>query len=100
MRAARVRPRHRRPRLRVAAVAERLWRPPLVLAAIVFAACGPAHALGHTDLVFWAVLVGLGLSAFAVPVGMLALRHEPAVLPAHPGKRHSWAEVKEMRKVA
>jgi hypothetical protein len=70
-------PRHRR-RLDLPALAERLWRPPLALAVAVFAACGPAHALGHTDLVFAAVLVALVLAGAAVPLGLVALRHRPA----------------------
>ncbi len=56
-------------------LADRLWRVPLSIAVAVFAICGPAHALGHTDFVFYAVLVGLVLSAFAVPMGLLGLRH-------------------------
>ncbi|MFI5935903.1 hypothetical protein [Actinoplanes sp. NPDC051494] len=48
---------------------------PLGTAAVTFAICGPAHALGHTDFVFYAVLVGLVLSAVAVPLGMIGLRH-------------------------
>ncbi|MFI1991639.1 hypothetical protein [Actinoplanes sp. NPDC020271] len=66
--------RHRRPRSTPSRIADRLWRPLLGLAAVIFAACGPAHALGNTDLVFNAVLVGLALSAFAVPLGMIGLR--------------------------
>ncbi|AGL14295.1 hypothetical protein [Actinoplanes sp. N902-109] len=66
--------RHRRPS-RLAALAERVWRVPLALAAAIFALCGPAHALGHTDFVFYAVLAGLVLSAFAVPMGLLGLRN-------------------------
>ncbi|MET8149499.1 hypothetical protein ACIBSW_38520 [Actinoplanes sp. NPDC049668] len=58
-------------------LADRLWRVPLVLAAVVFAACGPAHALGNTDLVYYGALVGLALSAFAVPLGLLGLRARP-----------------------
>lgn len=69
----RPRARHRRA-LGAAELAERSWRPPLALAVAIFAACGPAHALGHTDLVYYAVLVALALSAVAVPLGMLALR--------------------------
>ena len=67
-------PRHRR-RRDIPALAERLWRPPLALAVAVLAACGPAHALGHTDLVFVAVLVALVLAGAAVPLGLVALRH-------------------------
>ena len=69
----RPRARHRRP-LSLTELAERSWRPPLALAVAIFAACGPAHALGHIDLVYHAVLVGLGLSGAAVPLGMIALR--------------------------
>lgn len=72
---ARPRSRHRRP-LSLIDVAERAWRPPLALSVAIFAACGPAHALGHTELVYHAVLVGLALSACAVPVGFLASRHD------------------------
>ena len=72
----RPRARHRRA-LDLAELAERLWRAPLALAVALFAACGPAHSLGHTDLVYHAVLVGLALSATAVPLGLLGLRHRP-----------------------
>lgn len=79
--------RHRRPRDPVA-LADRLWRPPLGLAAGIFAACGPAHALGHTDLVFDAVLVGLTVSAAAVPLGLYGMRGggsaDPAADESHP----------------
>ena len=68
--------RHRR-RLDLPALAERLWRRPLALAVAIFAACGPAHALGYTDLVFAAVLVALVLGGSAVPLGLLGLRHRP-----------------------
>ncbi|PRY32166.1 hypothetical protein [Pseudosporangium ferrugineum] len=68
--------RHRR-RGGLPELAERLWRPPLALAVAIFAACGPAHALGHPDLVFNAVLVALVLSSVSVPLGLLALRHVP-----------------------
>ncbi|WP_199512060.1 hypothetical protein [Nucisporomicrobium flavum] len=70
--------RHRRP-LTLAELADRGWRPPLALAVAIFAACGPAHALGHTDLVYYAVLVGLALSACAVPLGFLASRHDAKI---------------------
>jgi hypothetical protein len=73
--------RHRR-RPDLPALAERLWRRPLVLAVAIFVACGPAHALGHTDLVFMAVLVALVLAGCAVPLGLVALRHEPAAAGA------------------
>lgn len=69
--------RHRR-RLDVPALAEQLWRRPLALSVAVLAACGPAHALGHTDLVFAAVLIALVLAGVAVPLGLVALRHRPA----------------------
>ena len=69
-------PRHYRV-LDLPALADRLWRVPLVLAAVIFAACGPAHALGRTDLVYYASLVGLALSAIAVPLGLLGLRRQP-----------------------
>lgn len=68
---------HRRPR-DLPALADRLWRPPLALAVVIFAACGPAHALGHTDVVYFAVLIGLTLSAVAVPLGLLGLKREQA----------------------
>jgi hypothetical protein len=68
--------RHRRPR-DLPGLADRLWRRPLVAAAAIFAACGPAHALGHIDLVYHAVLIGLTLSGLALPLGLLALRHQP-----------------------
>ncbi|MEV6601501.1 hypothetical protein AB0M36_32310 [Actinoplanes sp. NPDC051346] len=66
---------HRRP-VDLPELADRLWRPPLALAVAIFAACGPAHALGHTDLVFHAVLVGLCLSVVAVSLGMIGLRRD------------------------
>ncbi len=69
--------RHRR-RRSVPEVADRLWRPPLGLAVLIFAACGPMHALGHTDAVYFAVLIGLALSATAVPLGLVGLKKEPA----------------------
>ncbi|BFU44730.1 hypothetical protein [Krasilnikovia sp. MM14-A1004] len=56
------------------AVADRLWRLPLGLAVALFASCGPAHALGHTDFVYYAVLIGLVLSGLAVPLGLAGLR--------------------------
>ena len=59
---------------RVAARADRLWRPPLVLASALFALSGPAQALGKTDTVFYAALAGLTLGGIAVPLGLLALR--------------------------
>ncbi|GGQ73673.1 hypothetical protein [Couchioplanes azureus] len=58
-------------------LADRLWRPPLGLAVAIFASCGPAHSLGHTDYVFNAVLVGLGLSGLALPLGVIGLRYGP-----------------------
>ncbi|WP_412750689.1 hypothetical protein [Krasilnikovia sp. M28-CT-15] len=56
------------------ALAERSWRPPLVLAVVLFVACGPAQAFGYADVVYFAVLIGLALSGIAVPLGLLALR--------------------------
>ncbi|MEV4706341.1 hypothetical protein [Actinoplanes sp. NPDC049316] len=79
--------RHRRPP-GLAEIADRAWRPPLALAVAIFAACGPAHALGHVDLVYYAVLVALALSAVAVPLGLLALRR-PAVADEEPEVRRS-----------
>ncbi|MFI1991578.1 hypothetical protein [Actinoplanes sp. NPDC020271] len=66
--------RHRRP-WHLPELADRLSRRALAVAAGLFAACGPVHALGLTDLVFWTVLAGLGLAAGAVPLGLLGLRH-------------------------
>ena len=60
------------------ALAERSWRLPLALAVTLFAISGPAHALGHTDLVYYLVLGGLASGGFAVPLGWLGLRHAPA----------------------
>ena len=71
--------RHRR-RLALTALADRIWRLPLGLAAATFAICGPAHALGHTDFVYYAVLIGLALSGFALPFGLIGLRHQPVVV--------------------
>lgn len=73
----RPRARHRRPR-DLGERADRWWRRLLATAVAIFAACGPVHALGHTDLVFYAVLVGLALSTLAVPLGLVALRWQPA----------------------
>lgn len=67
--------RHRRPR-DLAELADRLWRPPLAVAVALFAACGPMHALGHVDAVYYTVLVGLALSALAVPLGLVGLRNQ------------------------
>jgi hypothetical protein len=66
--------RHKKRRPGVPEIADRLWRPPLALAVFIFAACGPVHAMGHTDVVFFAVLIGLALSALAVPLGLLGLK--------------------------
>jgi hypothetical protein len=66
--------RHRRPR-DLAELADRAWRPPLAVAVALFAACGPVHALGYVDAVYYAVLIGLALSGLAVPLGLLGLRH-------------------------
>jgi len=52
--------------------ADRWWRAPLVLAATVFAASGPAHALGRADAVFYASLGGVGLGGLGVVLGCLA----------------------------
>ncbi|OJF10622.1 hypothetical protein BG844_31035 [Couchioplanes caeruleus subsp. caeruleus] len=56
-------------------LADRLWRPPLGVAVAIFASCGPTHSLGYTDYVFNAVLVGLGLSGLALPLGVIGLRY-------------------------
>ncbi|SDT46715.1 hypothetical protein [Actinoplanes derwentensis] len=85
--------RHRR-RFPIAAM-DRLWRPVIGLAVVLFAACGPAHSFGYTDLVFYTVLAGLALTALAVPLGLLGLRAHrrlpardlpvrPALLAARP----------------
>jgi hypothetical protein len=58
------------------AFAERCWRAPLGLAVVIFAACGPAHAFGHTDFVYFAVLVGLALAGIAVPLALIGLRDD------------------------
>ena len=68
--------RHRRPRRNLPELADGLWRRTLLLAVACFAACGPAHALGHLDLVFYTCLIGLALAGLAVPLGLLGLRHE------------------------
>jgi cytochrome c oxidase assembly factor CtaG len=81
--------RHRRSS-RLPALADRLWRVPLGLASAVFALCGPAHALGHTDFVFYAVLIGLALSAFAVPMGLLGLRHAQGDVAVADGDKESF----------
>jgi hypothetical protein len=56
-----------------ARLAERLWRWPLMLAATLFVACGPAQALGWVDAVFYASVIGVLLGAVAVPLGLLSL---------------------------
>lgn len=61
----------------VTAWAERSWRPLLALAVVAFAVSGPAHALGHVDLVYHLVLGALATSAVAVPLGLWGLRHRP-----------------------
>lgn len=65
--------RHRRPSL-LPAQADRLWRWPLVVAVVIFAASGPLHAFGYTDLVYYASLGGLTLGGLALPLGLLGLR--------------------------
>ncbi|GLY98704.1 hypothetical protein [Actinoplanes sp. NBRC 103695] len=65
--------RHRRPSV-VPARADRLWRWPLAVAVVIFAVSGPLHAMGWTDLVYYASLGGLTLGGLAVPVGLLGLR--------------------------
>lgn len=74
--------RHSRPRRwsDLPALAERSWRQPLALAVGMFAVCGPAHALGHTGLVYYLVLGALALSAVALPLGLLGLRHDRMVV--------------------
>jgi hypothetical protein len=67
------RARHRRPPV-LPELAERLWRWPLATAVVIFAACGPLHALGYIDLVYYAVLGGMTLGGLAVPMGLLGLR--------------------------
>lgn len=79
----RPRARHRRPG-DLPALADRWSGRLLVLSVAVFAACGPAHAFGHTDLVYHAVLVGLTAGALAVPLGLLALRGQPPTAPRDP----------------
>ncbi|MFI5495098.1 hypothetical protein [Actinoplanes sp. NPDC051859] len=64
------------------ALADRLWRLPIGTAAVIFASCGPAHSLGYTDYVFNAVLVGLGLSGIALPLGVIGLKNSAADEPA------------------
>jgi hypothetical protein len=68
--------RHRRPRRSLPELADSLWRRALLSAVACFAACGPAHALGHLDLVCHTSLIGLTLAGLAVPLGLLGLRHE------------------------
>jgi hypothetical protein len=58
-------------------LAERFWRFPLAIAVGIFALCGPAQALGRTDTVYYAVLVGLTLSATAVFLGRVSIRYRP-----------------------
>ncbi|KUL27686.1 hypothetical protein [Actinoplanes awajinensis] len=73
---ARPRARHRRPHRSLTELAGSLWRRALGLAVVLFAACGPAHAFGQTDLVFHTTLLGLALAGLAVPLGLAGLRHE------------------------
>lgn len=68
--------RERRPVRATAALAERVWRWPLVLAAVLMVAAGPAQAAGRTSAVLYASLLAVGLAAIAVPVGLLALLTE------------------------
>jgi len=56
-----------------ARLAEMLWRWPLVLAALLMVAAGPAQAAGQTSAVLYASLLAVALAAVAVPVGLLAL---------------------------
>ncbi|MBT8228250.1 MAG: hypothetical protein HKP61_13630 [Dactylosporangium sp.] len=58
----------------LAALAERIWRPMLLFAAVLFASSGIAHAFGQTDAVFYAALAGVALGGVAVGLGLLALR--------------------------
>ena len=62
-----------RPVRATARLAEMLWRWPLVLAAVLMVAAGPAQAAGQTEAVLYASLLAVGLAAVAVPVGLLAL---------------------------
>jgi hypothetical protein len=65
-----------RPVRATAALAERVWRWPLVLAAVLMVAAGPAQAAGQTSAVLYASLLAVALAAVAVPVGLLALLTE------------------------
>lgn len=56
-----------------ARLAEMAWRWPLVLAALLMVAAGPAQAAGQTQAVLYASLLAVALAAVAVPVGLLAL---------------------------
>ena len=62
-----------RPVKATARLAEALWRWPLVLAALLMVAAGPAQAAGQTQAVLYAALLAVALAAVAVPVGLLAL---------------------------
>jgi len=68
--------RDRRPVRATARLAERLWRWPLVLAAVLMVAAGPAQAAGQSQAVLYASLLAVALAAVAVPVGLLALLTE------------------------
>ena len=86
VRAAWRHPRFQRVLTRASTTAERLWRAPLVLASVLFALSGPAHALGRTDAVFYASLAGLTLGGAAVPLGLLALHAHPTTDTTTPHK--------------
>lgn len=58
----------------VARLAERVWRLPLLVAAVLLVACGPATSWGRLGLVQPAALAAVALTALAVPLGLLALR--------------------------
>lgn len=70
-----------RPRL-VSHLAERIWRVPFVLAAVVMAAAGVAQAVGQTGVPGPAALGALALVCLGTPLGLLALRSQPTSPPA------------------
>ena len=64
----------------VAALAERVWRIPFVLAAVVMVAAGVAHAVGQSGVPGPAALAALVLVCLGTPLGLLALR-SPSTAP-------------------
>jgi len=58
----------------LAALADRLWRIPFVLASVIMLAAGIAQSLGRTEVPRLASLAALAVVAVGTPLGLLALR--------------------------